>query len=528
MTKYIFVTGGVVSGLGKGVSAAALGRLLKSRGYKVFVQKFDPYLNVDPGTMSPYQHGEVYVTADGAETDLDLGHYERFIGERFTKTSNYVQGKLLQEIINDERNGAYGGNTIQIIPHVSNKIINKLEEAKKESGADFIITEIGGTVGDIESQAFFYAVSQFSRHNDSYFIHATFVPFLEASEEFKSKPTQNSIAELNSRGIIPNMILLRANKDIPKNIIHKVADKALMDHDKVIPVPNVDNIYKVPLHFENYKMANKILEYFNMEQREAELSDWKGYVKKLDSKRDMTINIGMVGKYVEFEDAYKSIIEAINISATWNKVDLNLKWINSEKLDKKKISNSLRGLNGVLILPGFGKRGFDGKVVTAEYCREKDLPTLGICYGMQAMTVAQAKLKGIDDATSSEVSKDGTFVIDYIRGKDIEDKMGGTLRLGISETLIKKGSVLEKIYKSNSSFERHRHRFEVNPAFIPVLEDEKFSFSGYDKETGLAEVCERSDKKFYIGLQAHPEFEANPLKPHPVFEAFIKSMKKSR
>ena len=524
-SKYIFVTGGVLSGLGKGVSAAALGNLLKARGYKVFVQKFDPYLNVDPGTMNPYQHGEVYVTEDGAETDLDLGHYERFIGENFTKHSNYVQGKLMLELLEEERAGVYQGATVQVIPHVTNKIIEKIEKAGVSSQADFVITEIGGTVGDIESNPFISAISQFSRLHpgSSFFMHATYVPYLEASEEFKSKPTQNAIQQLNSMGIIPNMVLLRANREIPVSVVKKVAHKAFMNENACIPVPNSDNIYKVPLLFEAYNMAQIVLNHFGLEDREADLTKWKEFVSLIDAPKSRELRIAMVGKYVEYEDAYKSIVEATKIAALWNQTSIKLDWIQSEGLHEENIDEKLRKADGVMILPGFGKRGFDGKVVAARYTRENDIPTFGICYGMQAMTVVQAQNKGFADATTSEVSEEGTFVIDVIRGTEKDADLGGTLRLGAQKTLHKKGSLLESIYGSDHSIERHRHRFEVNPKYVSKLEDDEFIFSGEDAVNGLKEVCEVPSLKFYVGLQAHPEFNAKPMNNHPVFDAFIKA-----
>ncbi|MCK5806816.1 MAG: CTP synthase [Mycoplasmataceae bacterium] len=521
-TKFIFVTGGVLSGLGKGVSAASLGRLLKARGFKIFVQKFDPYYNVDPGTMSPYQHGEVFVTHDGGETDLDLGHYERFIGEKFTKQSNYVQGAILKELLDEERAGKFNGSTVQVVPHVTNKIIDKIEKAAISSKADFVITEIGGTVGDIESQPFIYAISQFSRiHRDSsFFIHATYIPFLAASSEFKSKPTQNSVSTIQSMGIFPNMLLLRANEELPGEIVSKIASKTLIEQSHCIPVPNADNIYKVPQYFEAHKMAQKVLNHFGMEPREADLADWDKYVSFIDKPKQHKVTIAMIGKYVEFKDAYMSIIESLKISGNLNSADIAFKWIQSENLNEDNVASKINGSDGVVILPGFGKRGFDGKVKAAQYLEEHDIPTLGICYGFQAMTVSHAIKNGIKDATSSEVSETGTFVIDIIKGKE-KGTSGGTLRLGESETIMSKGSVVEGLYGSTSAFERHRHRFETNPVFASKVEDDEFIFSGKDKTTGLLEVCEMPKKKFYVGLQAHPEFNTNPLKEHPLFKGFI-------
>lgn len=524
-TKFIFVTGGVLSGLGKGVSAASLGRLLKSRGYKVFAQKFDPYYNIDPGTMSPYQHGEVYVTVDGAETDLDLGHYERFIGEKLTKESNYVQGKLLQELLEEERQGKYGGKTIQVIPHVTDKIIHKIAKAGKKSQADFVITEIGGTVGDMESLPFISAISQFSRKykNSSFFIHATFVPYLKSSDEFKSKPTQSSISILQSLGIFPNMILLRANKELPEDMVSKVAKKAYLDLKSCIPVPNADNIYKIPLHFEKHEMADTITKYFKLRKKPADLKDWKNYVSLIEKKKSHNLKIALVGKYVEYEDAYKSIIEALKISLNWNDANAKISWVSSSEITEKNVHSKLKNQDGVIVLPGFGKRGFLGKIILAEYTRDKDIPTFGICFGMQAMVITQARARGIKDATSSEVSKKGTFVIDLIRGKSMKDNFGGTLRLGESETKLKENSVVHKLYGTKSSFERHRHRYEINPEYIDLIEDNEFIFSGYSAKENFAEVCEMPSKKFYLGIQAHPEFNANPLEEHPLFRAFVKA-----
>ena len=528
-TKFIFVTGGVLSGLGKGVSAASLGRLLKARGFKIFVQKFDPYYNVDPGTMSPYQHGEVFVTQDGGETDLDLGHYERFIGERFTKQSNYVQGAILKELLDEERAGKFNGSTVQVVPHVTNKIIDKIEKAAISSNADFVITEIGGTVGDIESQPFIYAISQFSRihRESSFFIHATYIPFLAASSEFKSKPTQNSVSTIQSMGIFPNMLLLRANKELPDEIVSKIASKTLIEESHCIPVPNADNIYKVPQYFEAHKMAQKVMNYFGTPPKNVDLSDWNKYVSFIDKPKKHKLVIAMIGKYVEFKDAYMSIIESLKISSNLNSADISFKWIQSEDITKSNIASKIKKTSGVVILPGFGKRGFDGKVKAAQYLEKNNIPTLGICYGFQAMTVSHAIKNGIKNATSREVSKTGTFVIDIIKGK-LKGNSGGTLRLGESETILKKGSIVEKLYGTTSAFERHRHRFEVNPLYISKIQDKEFIFSGKDKATGLLEVCEMPNKKFYVGLQAHPEFNTNPLNEHPLFKGFIKASIKNK
>ena len=527
-TKYIFVTGGVLSGLGKGVSAASLGNLLKNSGFKVFVQKLDPYYNTDPGTMSPYQHGEVYVTKDGAETDLDLGHYERFIGEKFTQESNYTQGRILFELLNEERDGKFNGGTVQVVPHVTDKIIQKIKIAGSRSKADFIITEIGGTVGDIESQPFIYAISQFMRkHKDnSTLIHATYVPYLEASNEFKTKPTQQSISLLQSHGLRPDVLLLRSNRTLHSEIIEKVATAAFMDTDSVIPVPNVSNIYKVPEYFAEYNLSQRVLNSFGMKRKTPNLTEWKKFTSLIEGKKTSSIKIAMVGKYVEFHEAYKSIIEALKVSALWAKTEISFKWVNSDKLSKANMAKEVKGTDGTVILPGFGKRGFDGKVVAAEYTRENDIPTFGICYGFQAMVVAQAKIVGIKDATSSEMGEDGTYVIDIMEGKS--GKIGGTLRLGESTTVHTKGSLVEKLYGAPTSSERHRHRYETNPAFIDEIETKEFKFSGYDQKTNLAEVVEMKGKKFYLGVQSHPEFNSTPMNESPLFRGFIKSVIKNK
>lgn len=525
-TKFLFITGGVLSGLGKGVSAAAIGRTLKARGFKIFVQKFDPYYNVDPGTMSPYQHGEVFVTVDGGETDLDLGHYERFIDETLTKLSNYTQGKLMQELLEEERKGVYGGSTIQVIPHVTNKIINKLQEAAKISNADFIITEIGGTVGDIESLPFFQAIWEFSQINQhkSFFIHCAYLPFLEVSEEFKSKPIQHSVKLLHSMGINPNMILLRANQHIPEQIVDKVSKTTFIKRDLCIPVPNVENIYKLPLYFEQHQIAQNILKYFNLKERKANLKDWQKYLDLFDQPKHKTLNIAMIGKYVEFEDAYKSLVEALKISANYNHVNIKLHWISSDKITLANVVSNLTNIDGVVILPGFGKRGFLGKVIVAKYTRQQNIPTFGICYGFQAMVIAQAEMEHIKNPTSSEIDSKGTFVIDIIKGKKKHDNLGGTLRLGLSETKLIKNSLAAQLYKKTSSWERHRHRYEVNPLYVKKLSTNNFVFSGFDALNHYAEVCEVTDQTFYLGVQAHPEFNANPLREHPLFRGFIKAM----
>ncbi len=530
MAKYIFVTGGVLSGLGKGVSAASVGRLLKARGYKVFVQKFDPYLNVDPGTMSPYEHGEVYVTADGAETDLDLGHYERFIDEKFSKHSNYTTAQIFKRLMDKERRGDFKGKTVQIVPHMTDEIEHLIRLGGRTSKADFVITEIGGTVGDIESQSFFRTLASMllKEPENCFFIHTTYIPFLTASKEFKTKPAQFSMSELWSLSIKPNMVFMRSTNPVTNEVHKKISRTSFIPEDHVISVPDAGNIYTIPLALEEQKVAHKILKHLGMSVKKPKLEDWKEYVALINKEKKNEVTIAMIGKYIELEDAYMSIIEALKISANYTGTKLKFKWIQADNITAKNIASKIKGTNGAMILPGFGERGFKGKVISAKYLRDIDHPTFGICYGMQAMTVDQAQRSGIKNATTSEVSKTGTFVIDIIRGKKKTDEIGGTLRLGESKTLIKQGSIAEKIYGANFAIERHRHRYEVNPEFVSKIEDNEFQFSGFDEKTNLAEVCEVKGKKFFFGVQYHPEFTARPLKDNPIFTEFLKASIKNK
>ncbi|MBN3534371.1 CTP synthase [Mycoplasma procyoni] len=527
MSKFIFITGGVLSGLGKGVSAASIGNLLKSRGYSVFVLKLDPYLNIDPGVMSPYEHGEVYVTADGGETDLDLGHYERFINENFSKESNYTSGRILSNIFEKERKGLYGGKTVQYVPHVTNEIISVIKNIEKTYNTDFVIVEIGGTVGDIESNPFIYAIAQMGNENDgknTFFIHVTYVPFLQTSGDFKTKPTQDSVNKLRGMGIKPNMILLRADSEVDQAILDKVATATFIDSKNVIAAPDLKNVYEMPLYLEKRNAASIVLDYFNLEQRTPDLKAWSEFASKVEKDKKAELKIKMLGKYTSFSDAYKSINEALKISAIDLGYDIKLEYVDSNDLSDQNKSAILDDADGVVILPGFGIRGFEGKVLGATYTREKNIPTFGICLGMQAMSVAQARLKGFKYATSKEFATDNkeeVYVLDFIKGKNADDQMGGTLRLGASETVFKEDSLIAKYYQTTTVFERHRHRYEIQEKFIPLLEDENFSFSGYHPELKLVESCEDKSKDFYIGVQYHPEFTARPLNPHKLFSAFL-------
>ena len=526
MSKFIFVIGGVISGIGKGVAASSIGRLLKSRGYSIFVQKLDPYLNLDAGTMSPYEHGEVFVTKDGGETDLDLGHYERFIGTKFTKDSNFTSGQIYNEIITRERKGFYEGKTIQIIPHVTDYIEEIILKSEEKSKADFIITEIGGTIGDIESQPFIYTVAKLmNKYKEKCFlIHVSYIPFLSSSNEFKSKPTQHSIKELRQFGINPNMIILRSSFPITDEIIKKTSSSSLLKEESIVGLSDSKSIYEIPLLLEEKNVVQKITKYFKMKDQKAKLDDWKQFVKLTNSQNKKPLNLAMIGKYTKFKDAYYSIIEAIKISATYKNSITNLKWIESSEISNENIKTKLKNMDGVIILPGFGKRGFYGKVIAAKYLRESNVPTFGICYGMQAMTISWAKKCGYKDAISTENDTIGTPIIDIIKNKKNYENLGGTLRLGEHETKIIEKTIAHKIYKKDLILERHRHRYEVNPEYKAKLEKDGFIFSGNNVKNNLAEILEYNKHPFYIGVQFHPEFNSNPLKEHPLFSEFIKTM----
>ncbi|MGZ9756846.1 CTP synthase [Mycoplasma sp. 4423] len=530
MSKFIFITGGVISGLGKGVAAASIGNLLKAKGYSIFVLKLDPYLNVDPGVMSPFEHGEVYVTEDGGETDLDLGHYERFINENFSKDSNFTSGRIFQNILEKERKGVFKGKTVQYVPHVTNEIISVIKNIEKKYNSDFVIIEVGGTVGDIESNPFIHALSQmgYSNSNDTFFIHVTYVPFLKTSGDFKTKPTQFSVSTLKGLGVKPNMILLRSDDSLPNEIIKKVAYTSLLTDEHVVSVPDLSNIYDIPLYLNKKNVASNILKYFNMQDNQAKLDDWKAFARKVAANKQKSLVIKMLGKYTSFSDAYKSINEALKISAIDLKIDINLEYVDSSTLNEENIKQVLSNADGVVILPGFGIRGFEGKVLAAKYTKEEKIPTFGICLGMQAMTVAQAHKQGLTNATSREFAQgeNEIYVLDFIKGKSAKDNLGGTLRLGAYETVFKPNSLISKYYKSDSIWERHRHRYEVNSAYINNIQSDDFIFSGFHPTLKLVETCEDPTQDFYIGVQYHPEFTARPLQPHKLFTRFLQSASK--
>lgn len=524
MTKFIFVTGGVISGIGKGVAAASIGNILKARGFKIFVLKLDPYLNVDPGVMSPYEHGEVYVTADGGETDLDLGHYERFIDEELSKESNYTFGKIFQNILKKERNGEYNGKTVQFVPHVTDEIKSKIYSVANKYNPDFLIIEVGGSAGDMESNAFFYALREIEleRPNHTFFAHVTYIPYLLTSGDFKTKPTQTSVAILSSLGIKPNMVILRSDNEIPEDIIKKVSKTVILNENYVISAPDLSDSYLMPLWLEEKSVAKNILKFFNMKQVKPDFQNWKAFIKKLVAPKKQSLRIALIGKYVEFPDAYKSIIEALKISAIHLSTNLELEYKAVENFDsQKELENKY---DGVVLLPGFGERGFDKLVEASLYYRKTNIPTFGICLGMQAMTVAQAHLKGVKNPTSAEFGKEGrdeTYILDFIKGKNKDNPLGGTLRLGSSPIIFSKDSKIAQLYENEEVVERHRHRYEVLEYYKKSLVDEEFKFSGENPNNGLVESCELVSHPFYLGVQYHPEFTAKPLSPNKLFTGFL-------
>ena len=535
MARYIFVTGGVVSSLGKGLTSASLASLLQLRGYKVKIRKLDPYLNVDPGTMNPFEHGEVFVTDDGAETDLDLGHYERFTNRPATKEDNITTGQIYKDIIEKERRGEYLGSTVQIIPHVTNSI--KKFISNKVSKEDFVICEIGGTVGDIESLPFLEAIRQFSNEegrNKSLFIHLTLVPYISASGELKTKPTQHSVKELRSIGIQPNIIICRSEKNIPKEEKRKISLFCNVEPDYVIQSVDAKSIYEVPIKYNEEKLDKKILNIFKLkEKNKPNLETWKDIVGKIRSKRKK-ISIAIVGKYVDLKDAYKSLDEALIHGSLNNGVDLNTEWVDSTKINKKNVINVLKKYSAILIPGGFGSRGTEGKIEAIAYARKYKVPFFGICFGMQMVIIeASRNILGIKKATSSEFGSGGVHVVglmhEWIKGKAIQKgskkNLGGTMRLGSYKAKLKKNTLISKIYKTNLIHERHRHRYEVNKKFKSKLEKKGLIFSGLSPDGSLTETIELENHPWFIGVQFHPEFKSRPFEPHPLFSSFIKAAK---
>lgn len=527
MTKYIFVTGGVVSGLGKGITAASLGRLLKARGLKVAAQKLDPYINVDPGTMSPYQHGEVYVTEDGAETDLDLGHYERFIDEDLNQYSNLTTGKVYWNVLNKERRGEYLGSTVQVIPHITNEIKDFVYRVGKQTGADVVITEIGGTIGDIESQPFLEAVRQISLEvgsENSLFIHVTLVPYLSGSEEHKSKPTQHSVKELRGMGINPNMIVLRSDRPLEEGIFQKIALFCNVKQDCVIENRTLPNLYEAPLMLEESDFSAVVCRELNINTPQPDLREWKQLVERIRNRSE-EVHIGLVGKYVKLHDAYLSVAEAMNHAGYDLNTFIKIHWIDSEMITRENVSRVFAGLHGIIVPGGFGNRGIEGMILAAGYARSHSIPYLGICLGMQIAVIEFARnVLGLSHAHSGEFDEQCEHkVIDFMPGQSGEIDKGGTLRLGSYPCVIQKGTKMEECYRSEMISERHRHRYEVNNEYRKCLAEAGLVISGTSPDDRLVEAVEVKGHPFFIGVQFHPEFKSRPNAPHPLFKGFIAS-----
>jgi CTP synthase len=528
MTKYIFCTGGVVSSLGKGVAAASIGRLLKSRGLSVTVQKLDPYLNVDPGTMSPYEHGEVFVLEDGAETDLDLGAYERFIDVNLSQLSNLTSGQVYQEVINRERRGDYLGKTIQVIPHVTNQIKATINRVARETQADVVIVEVGGTVGDIEGLPFLEALRQMRKdvgRQNTFYIHVTLLPHLATTNELKTKPTQHSVRELRSIGIQPDMIMCRADLPVADDLRQKIALFCDVEKEAVIPLETAETIYEIPLTLEGYGVADIICDRMDIDCRAPDLAEWTDMVHHIKKPKPNAITVGVVGKYVELEDAYISVYEALNHAATHFDCDLNIEWISSEDLERTRTADRLQGLNGIVVPGGFGERGIEGKIVAAKYCRVKQVPYLGLCLGMQVMVIELARDVFESDSPNSTEFNPGTShpVIDLMPDqRDIAD-LGGTMRLGSYPCNLTPGSVAATAYGTDQVHERHRHRFEFNNEFRSSLGEAGLVLSGLSPDGRLVEIAELKGHPFMLGSQFHPEFKSRPTRPHPLFATFVKA-----
>ena len=525
MTKYIFVTGGVVSGLGKGITAASLGRLLKTRGLRVAAQKLDPYINVDPGTMSPYQHGEVYVTEDGAETDLDLGHYERFIDENINKYSNLTTGKVYWNVLNKERRGEYLGSTVQVIPHITNEIKEFVYRVGKKTDADVVITEIGGTIGDIESQPFLEAVRQISLEvgrENSLFIHVTLVPFLSGSDEHKSKPTQHSVKELQGMGINPNIIVLRCDQPLEDSIFKKISLFCNVRPDCVIENLTLPCLYEAPLMLESAHFSDVVCRELGIDAPAPALDEWRSMVDNIKSA-EREVTIGLVGKYVALHDAYLSVAEALRHAGYALGAKVDIKWIDSEPLCDTNADELLGGLDGIIVPGGFGGRGVEGMICAARFARENALPYFGICLGMQIAVIEYARnVLGISDANSGEFDELCAHkVIDFMPGQSDDVDKGGTLRLGAYPCVIRRGTTMERCYGTREISERHRHRYEFNNEYREALEGAGLCLSGLSPDGRLVETVELDDRDFYVGVQYHPEFKSRPDRAHPLFRGFI-------
>ena len=529
-TKYVFVTGGVVSGLGKGITAASLGRLLKARGYSVTIQKFDPYINVDPGTMSPYQHGEVFVTDDGAETDLDLGHYERFIDENLSINSNVTTGKIYWTVLNKERRGDYLGGTVQVVPHITNEIKDRLYRVGKSTDTDIVITEIGGTVGDIESTPFLEAIRQASielGRENSVFIHVCLLPYISGSKELKSKPTQHSVKELLSIGIQPNILVLRSEMEIPEDMKQKIGLFCNVRAEDVIQNLTAPSLYEVPLWLEKEGLADVVCHHLKLECRQPDLKEWQEMIGRVRSC-NKKVTIGLVGKYVELEDAYLSVAEALRHGGFENSAEVDIKWIQSENLNENTVAEMLQGCDGIIVPGGFGDRGIEGMIEAIKYAREHKIPMFGICLGMQMSVVEFARhVAGLEGANSSEFGDTPYPVIDIMDSqKDITEK-GGTMRLGLYPCKLADNSRCAEIYSAPQNLirERHRHRWEFNIEYRKLLEDKGLMLAGLSPDEKLVEIVElpKNVHPWFVGVQFHPEFKSRPNRAHPLFRDFIRA-----
>ncbi|HIT73447.1 CTP synthetase [Tyzzerella sp. An114] len=523
-TKYIFVTGGVVSGLGKGITAASLGRLLKARGYSVTIQKFDPYINIDPGTMSPYQHGEVFVTEDGAETDLDLGHYERFIDENLTVNNNTTTGKIYWSVLNKERKGEYLGATVQVIPHITNEIKDRVYRTAKSSQSDIVITEIGGTVGDIESTPFLEAIRQVGREKgreNVLYIHVTLLPYLSKGGEMKTKPTQHSVKELLSIGIQPDIIVLRTEHEISEDIKKKLALFCNVTDDAIIENLDADSLYEIPIMLEEEGLADITCKKLGIENRQADMSEW---IEMLEKERNISkkVNIAVAGKYVELHDAYISIVEALHHGGIYHGADVNIQWINTEEVTEENASEIFKDTDGILVPGGFGDRGLEGKILSVKYARENNIPFFGICLGMQCAVIEFARnVVGLSGASTAEIGETPYPVIDIMPEQKDIDNMGGTMRLGAYPCKVSLNSNTYNAYGKELIYERHRHRYEFNNEYRKQLTEAGLFISGTSPDDRLVEIVELKNHIWFTGVQFHPEFKSRPNRPHPLFVDFV-------
>jgi len=526
-TKYIFVTGGVASSLGKGIISSSIGKLLQARGYKVTIQKFDPYINIDPGTLNPYEHGECYVTVDGQETDLDLGHYERFLGIQTTKANNITTGRIYKNVIDKERRGDFLGKTVQVIPHITDEIKRNVKLLGNKYKYDFVITEIGGTVGDIESLPFIESIRELKwemRHN-AVCVHLTYVPFLAAAKELKTKPTQHSVKELQSLGVQPDILVLRAEHELSANLRKKVALFCNVEEEAVVQSVDRPTIYEVPLMMEAQGLDKTILRKVGLPiGPDPDLGPWKDFLDRRE-KATETVTIGLVGKYVELQDAYKSILESLSQAGTYNDRKVKIEYIQSDNLTEENVEEKLGKLNGVVVCPGFGSRGVEGKFIACHYTRTHNIPTFGICLGMQAMSIEFARnVLGYKDANSTEIDeKTPHNIIDLMEEQKAITDLGGTMRLGAYECIVKKGSKAYEAYKTEHIQERHRHRYEFNNDYKDEFEKNGMTCVGFNPESNLVEIVEIPKLRWYIGTQFHPEYSSTVLKPHPLFLSFIKA-----